>query len=132
MKKKVLLIVTLFVLLILAGPQPHAKASANSWSPTGSMITGRYGQTATRLNNGEVLVAGGIDSNDQYLASAELYNPQTGMWSSTGDMVSPRLAATATLLGNGKVLIAGGLSPNIGSTTTAELYDPQAGTWSPT
>jgi hypothetical protein len=40
-----------------------------TFSPTGSMITARGGQTATLLSDGRVLIAGGSDS------SAELYQP---------------------------------------------------------
>src|SRR6185312_8706597 len=80
--------------------------STGTWSPTGSMNTGREFHTATLLKNGKVLVAGG--SNDGDLASAELYDPSTGIWSKTGSMGTGRAIHTASLLKNGKVLVAGG------------------------
>jgi hypothetical protein len=75
--------------------------------------------------NGEVLVAGGQNSNLMYpfISSAELYNPATGKWSSTGNLNTARYNHTATLLNNGQVLIAGG-GVHLAS---AELYNPSTG-----
>ena len=99
------------------------------WTYTGSLATVRAGHTATRLSNGKVLVAGGINDNgskDVTLASAELYDPATGHWTATGSLGAAREFHTATLLTTGKVLVQGG------GTNTAELYNPATGTWSPT
>ena len=65
--------------------------------------------TATLLNNGKVLVVGGIDGEGTFHASAELYDPATGIWTITGSLAIGREYHTATLLPNGKVVIAGGL-----------------------
>jgi hypothetical protein len=84
------------------------KAQAQTWSITGSMGTQRAFFTATVLNNGEVLIAGGRDRGLYGIPSAELYNPSTGTFSFTGNLITGRATFTATLLNNGKVLIAGG------------------------
>ena len=52
-----------------------AATSTGTWTTTGSLNTPRVEHTATLLQNGHVLVAGGQDSNYNYLASAELYTP---------------------------------------------------------
>jgi N-acetylneuraminic acid mutarotase len=103
--------------------------ASSGWASTGSLASTRHGHTATLLNNGKVLVAGGF-SGSTPLTTAEVYDPATGTWSPTGSMAVPRgYRHTATLLNNGKVLVAGGYN---GSTpvAAAEVYDPVAGTWS--
>ncbi len=57
--------------------------STGNWINTGSMHEARQLFTATLLANGMVLVAGGLNSG-RALATAELYNPATGLWSLTG------------------------------------------------
>jgi hypothetical protein len=96
-------------------------------------MTDRFLSTATLLNNGKVLVAGGYNGTAAQapVATAELYDPLLGTFVPTGNMTSPHAGHTATLLNNGKVLIAGG-SDSAGPTATAELYDPTLGTFSST
>jgi WD40 repeat protein len=98
---------------------------------TSSLGAARYIHTATLLQNGKVLVAGGHNNSSGNLASAELYDPATGTWSATGSLTVTRLEHTATLLPNGKVLVAGGKNDG-GVHASAELYDPVSGTWSAT
>ena len=104
------------------------------WTATGSMATVRWGHTATLLPNGQVLVAGGRGRNNppDSLASAELYDPASGMWTVTGSMATGRWQHTATLLPNGQVLVAGGLNRHHGYLASAELYDPATGVWTAT
>jgi hypothetical protein len=109
-----------------------AATQAQTWTNTNSMMTARYGQTATLLQSGQVLVAGGRDSTG-FFASAELYDPGIGAWLPGGNMSSPRFGAAAVLLPSGKVLVAGGCNSNCTvAQPTVDLYDPGTNTWSPT
>jgi Fe-S cluster assembly iron-binding protein IscA len=104
--------------------------AAGTFTLTGSMAAARTGHTATLLNNGTVLITGGINSL-AILSGAEIYNPANGTFTSAGSMINEREGHVATLLNNGKVLITGG-STNLGFIANAELYDPAAGTFTPT
>jgi hypothetical protein len=108
--------------------------STRTFTPTGDMVTIHIGGTATLLNNGKVLIAGGVTSqccNPAPAANPELYDPSTGTFSLTGTFAGtgdgffvtggPNVSA-ATLLPDGRVLIAG--EPD------SELYDPVTGTFS--
>ncbi len=107
--------------------------ATGTWSPTGSMGIARDYHTATLLPNGQVLVAGGFGDNShpRYLASAELYDPATGLWSPTDSLNTARERHTATLLLNGQVLVASGFGDDSYPhyLTSAELYDPATGLW---
>ncbi len=108
--------------------------TSNTFASTGSMTIHRYFPTATLLNDGKVLVAGGwIGYAGGFLASAELYDPTTNTFARTGSMTTDRYQQTATLLHNGKVLIAGGWNGYAnGPLASADLYDPATGIFTPT
>jgi hypothetical protein len=124
------------MLLLWCAASAPGQSSAGAFTATGAMTTARFWHTATLLNNGQVLIAGGVtNSSFSATASAELYDPTRGTFSPTGNMTAPRAAHTAILLPDGKVLIAGGsssLGENAPWLTTAEIYDPSTGTFTAT
>jgi hypothetical protein len=103
--------------------------------PTGSLFGSRNFATATLLNNGNVLIAGGYKEDSTgagSLATAELYDPSTGTFRKNPYLLnSARELYTATKLPNGKVLLVGGFKTGFGGGTlrSAEIYDPTTGTF---
>lgn len=109
------------------------------------MTTPRAYHMAVKLSDGRVLVSGGYtQGNDPesgphpevqlfgIVATAELYDPASGIWSATGSMAVARVGHQAVLLDNGKVLVAGGRAGSATRTASAELFNPTTGTWSTT
>ena len=83
--------------------------ATSAFSATGALSSPRVGATATRLQDGRVLVFGGEGATG-WPDRGELYDPRTGQFAATVSAGSGRAGHTATLLPNGKVLIAGGQS----------------------
>jgi len=101
------------------------------WVAAAALTTGRAQHTATLLQNGKVLVAGGVDAQGVATATAELFDPSSSRWTAAAPMQSPRIEHTATLLSDGRVLVAGGRSRRTYGETldSAEVYDPASGRW---
>ncbi len=95
--------------------------------PTDTLNQARYTHTATRLSDGRVLVAGGLEGDDVALDSTEVYDPAQGQFTPAGRMTTKRVGHTATLLPNGRVLITGGSGNTFyaGALASAELFDPR-------
>jgi hypothetical protein len=103
--------------------------TTGTFTATGAMNQFRYDHTATLLESGQVLVAGGFNGNP--VPDAELFDPSTGSFSRTGSMGSPRAHHTATVLDDGTVLLAGAFSFSA-PLASAEVFDPTTGKFAPT
>lgn len=98
----------------------------NKFTTAGELIYTRAGHTATLLQNGTVLVAGGFGAMGA-LSSAELFDPATESFTQITSMKVRRGGCSATLLLDGRVLFCGGGDRE--PTTTAEMFDPRTKTF---
>lgn len=109
--------------------------ATGTFTPTGELAFPRDNTTATVLQDGRVLVAGGSavvgNPGSTTIATAEVYDPATGEFSPMGDMVVPRFETQAVTLPDHRVLFAGGWAfggDSLGDipTASAELFVPAA------
>ncbi len=126
MSSKIILLALLAMLLCSC--TGIVASTGGVWIETGSMNVGRAYYTAILLNDGKVLVAGGLWGAD----SCELYDPSTGTWRFTASMHIGRhwIKQAGVLLHNGKFLISGGSDTSGSGIASCELYDWQTETWS--
>lgn len=105
--------------------------STNRFTPGPAMNVAREGHTTTVITAGpnaeKILIAGGLDTNGQYLASTDLYDPLTNTFAVGPTMRVARSEHTATAIASGRsagmILLAGGVGYP-GVLASAELYDP--------
>ena len=109
-------------------------ASAELYTPdkgtfasTGQMSNPRSYATANLLASGQILVAWWLNFTNSpprgYVATADLWDPSTGLFTPTGSLFYGRCSHTSASLLNGNVLIVGG-EADAGPTLYSELYDP--------
>jgi Galactose oxidase, central domain/Kelch motif len=117
---------------VQVGQSGRCGATHGAFVETGKMVTPRALHTATVLEDGTVLIAGGA-SGSQPLDSSEIFDPASGAFLPSGTMTVARQQAVAVRLSDGRVLIAGGfarLTPFVAPLDTAEIYDPRSRTFS--
>jgi N-acetylneuraminic acid mutarotase len=131
------------LVLFLAGAVfLEAEISMAALKPPGAVVDsstnstmlqrGRFRATATVLNDGRVLVVGGVSGRaDSPIASTEIYDPKTKKWSMGPRLLRARSEHTATLLENGAVLVVGGKDNQGVLIVTTEILNAGKDTWIP-
>ena len=105
------------------------------WQETQPLHLARTGHTATLLNDGRVLVAGGVAGarGGEGITSVEIFDPATGHWTLAAPLHAPRAGHNATRLADGRVLVLGGHDTYESHVwtidNTGEIYDPGSDTW---
>lgn len=113
-----------------------------SFTPTGNMNGPRHLHNIVKLQNGKVIILGGIRDFAPTtpvlftsLNTAELYDPATGTFTEIANrMMTPRSFSCSVLLDDGRVFIIGGTDGIFAPKDTTEFYDPVTETfsWGPT
>lgn len=105
----------------------------STWEAAPELRQGRIFHTASLLQDGSVLIAGGI--SDQLLSgtgsaalnSVELY--ANGKVLSRHAMITGRAKHAATVLKDGSVLVVGGVDAQGKTLASAEKYEPDSDSW---
>jgi hypothetical protein len=111
---------------------------ADAWAATGSLSAARDSPTCAVLQDGKVLLSGGIaglEPHYQAAADAELFDPATAAWSPAGTPLAARALHTLTVLPTGEVLAAAGIGGSSDAwvwLASAELYHPGSNSWTGT
>ncbi|HEX7611422.1 MAG TPA: kelch repeat-containing protein [Candidatus Limnocylindrales bacterium] len=95
--------------------------ASNQFQPGPTMGQGRSCATASLLSGSRVLLAGGVNK-DQELASAEILDLKTGKFAATGSLLKATACHTATSMPDGRVLLTGGWTGH--ALDTVEIYQP--------
>ena len=108
---------------------------SGAWTLTGRLDDARVGASAVTLADGRVLIVGGVanlQSAPIEQASAEIYDPTTGMWGSAGTLATARRGFVLVALRDGGAIVAGGFGELAASgyLSTVERFDPVSNTWS--
>ncbi len=116
-----------------------------TFMPGPNLSVPRVLHTATRLLDGRILLAGGLDGVAiNNWTDGEVYDPATNTFMPVANqMAGPRAAHTATLLNDGRVLLTGGntmfailsagnyITVFSTSINTTEIYNPVTNTFTP-
>ncbi len=98
----------------------------------GKMSNPRYNHEAILLDDGTVLVFGGMTIRRNFeggSGTADIYDPKTKKFTPVGKMLDARDEATATRLNNGKILRTGGRNDSFGTHGKGfkgtQIYNPK-------
>tara|TARA_Y100000588_G_scaffold104543_1_gene113997 strand:- start:3186 stop:4250 length:1065 start_codon:yes stop_codon:yes gene_type:complete len=100
------------------------------------MTTARGDHAASTLNDGRILVSGGIGDwgagqRSPAIGSSEILDLTTNSWTSASSLNHPRYGHTQTVLNDGSLLAVGG-SPNGVKDLPPEIYNAASDTWTET
>jgi phosphatidylserine/phosphatidylglycerophosphate/cardiolipin synthase-like enzyme len=121
-------------------PLPIAEVydpATGTFTETGKLTSRRWMHSSTLLQDGRVLIVGGVSTDMQsQLTAVEIYDPATGTFTEAGDLPVPYALHSALLLPDGRVLLAGGANQSgAGDLSTmtmySGIYEPATGDYEP-
>ena len=125
--------------LLLWGGEDHGGATAMVWDPmtfstraVPNLTSNLFCAGHSRLADGRILVAGGNDSANAILGSADtnIFDPISESWIAAPKMAARRWYPTATTLADGRVLVtSGGTTCFTCIADVPEVYDPVTNRW---
>lgn len=116
-------------LLFLLPVAPAGAQPPGTWQPGAELHQARAGHTATLLEDGRILVVGGVDAAGHTLNAVELLDPASGGFALLPAALPVGVwGHSATLLADGTVLITGGRDEAGRPVADTQLYDRASGT----
>lgn len=115
--------------------------NTNSWSTGPEMPKGRVGHQASLLNDGRVLITGGLEVGSVFgIPTPELsndcriYDPVTNTLSAAAPFSGQRALHTQVVLPDGRVLMNGGFDGNLlllsfSPLASSRVYNPSTNAW---
>ena len=116
----------------ITGSRVVLEQGGDSWTQLPPNPLARGLSEMVALDDGRVLVAGGISARGQSYeigAVVEVYDPATGKWRQAPSMNETHEYQAVVLLRDGRVLATGGRALNFDASSRAEIYDPEANEW---
>lgn len=107
-----------------------APAHAQQWMRGPSLQREHYRTVATLLQDGRVLVTGGMNGSSAGSADCEFYDPLANTIRPAPSMNVPRALHSVVMLDDGRALAVGGWAG--AGIASCELFDPVRMTWTPT
>lgn len=105
-----------------------------SFRPAGSLYVGRSNHSSTLLDDGRVVVMGGLAIEDGLptaVAEIEIWDPGSETFGVASPLAYERGAHTATLLTDGRILVVGGFAYSDlmqrSAVEAAEMFTPSSG-----
>ncbi len=99
-----------------------AETTTSSAAPFTAMLDARSYHTATVLDDGRVLIAGGFDAGGNPLATTEIYDPATHNITSGPSLLTARARHSAVRLASGQVAFFGGVGAGGATLSACETY----------
>lgn len=124
--------------VLVTGGGESGAVSSDAWlidavaltaQATAPMSHARARHAATVLDDGRVFVSGGVDAQGRAQASAEVWDPATGVWTEVAPMPEARAGHAAVALLDGRVLVFGGEGTDT-LLAEAALWTPTTDAWS--
>lgn len=108
--------------------------ASGAWTAAGDMLNTRFEHTATPLDDGRVLIVGGLGGQGaemRPLETAEIYDPVARTFTRSGQLAEGRTNHAAVKLQDGSVLVAGGAGGADADVSIAsvEIFDPARQSW---
>ena len=119
----------------IAGSMFVLEQGGDSWIELPPIPLARGLSDMVELDDGRVLVTGGISARGQSGSSFEIatvvqiYDPATGQWQQAASMNETLEYQAVVPLDDGRVMVTGGLGDNFQGSSRAEVYDPEADEW---